>query len=66
MILWQEKAQVRISTKGIRADDIKHENLLSDEQISDIDVERVYEWVRTGAWKQKDFKKWLRVIRVIE
>jgi hypothetical protein len=66
VILWQEKAQVRISTKGIRADDIKHENLLSDEQISDIDVERVYEWVRTGAWKQKDFKKWLRVIRVIE
>lgn len=66
MILWQEKAQVRISTKGIRADDIKHENLLSDQQISDIDVERVYEWVRTGAWKQKDFKKWLRVIRVIE
>ncbi len=66
MILWQEKAQVRISTKGIRADDIKHENLLSDQQIADIDIERVYEWVRTGAWKQKDFKKWLRVIRVIE
>jgi flagellar basal body L-ring protein FlgH len=66
VILWQEKAQVRISTKGIRADDIKHENLLSDEQIADIDIERVYEWVRIGAWKQKDFKKWLRVIRVIE
>lgn len=66
MICWQDKTQERINTKGIRAEDIKHENLLTDNQIADIEIEQVYQWVRTGAWKQKDFKKWLRVIRVIE
>ncbi len=51
---------------GVKADDIKHPNRLTDDQIADIPVEKVYEWVKTGAWKQKDFKRWLKVLRVIE
>lgn len=50
----------------VKADDIKHQNRLSDEDIAGIHIDKVYEWVRTGKWKQKDFRRWLRVIRVIE
>jgi hypothetical protein len=53
-------------TPRIAADDIKHKERLTDEQIAAIPVEKVYEWVKTGAWKQRDFKKWLKVLRVIE
>lgn len=55
-------------TKHIRADSIKHTGPLAmtTEQIMDIPIEKVYEWVKTGKWRQQDFKKWLRAIRVIE
>ena len=53
--------QNRILTKGIHAEDIKHANRLTEEQISSISVEKVYAWVRTGEWKQRDFIKWLTV-----
>lgn len=50
----------------MKAEDIRHEGRLTDDQIADIPIEKVYEWVRTGCWKKKHFEKWLRVIRVIE
>ncbi len=50
----------------IRAEDIKHKGRMTDEQIAEIPVDKVYEWVRIGAWKQRDFVKWLKTIRVIE
>lgn len=61
-----EQQRVRIHNKGIKAVDIHHEGLLTDDQIADIPIEKVYEWVRTGQWKQKHFKRWLKVLRVIE
>ena len=27
-----------------------------------VPVKQVYEWVKTGQWSQKDFKKWFDVI----
>jgi hypothetical protein len=62
----QEAILKRIATKGIKAEDIKHPNLLTDDQIAGIDTTKIYEWVKTGVWKQKDFKKWLRVMCVID
>jgi hypothetical protein len=53
-------------TFRIKADDIKHQNVLTDDQIASIPVEKVFEWVKTGQWKQKDFRRWLRAMRVIE
>lgn len=50
----------------VKADDIKHKGRLTDSQIADISIDRVYEWIKTGSWKKKDFETWLRVIRVIE
>jgi hypothetical protein len=50
----------------VRANHIKTKGFLTNDQIADIPVEKVFEWVRTGQWKQADFKTWLRVIRVIE
>lgn len=61
-----EQIRVRISRKGVYAEDIKHVGRLSDNEIADIQIEKVYAWVRQGAWKTKDFNKWLKVIRVIE
>lgn len=61
-----EEQQARINRKGFYAEDIKHPTLLSTEQICDIPIEKVYEWIKTNKWKQKDFQKWLRAIRVIE
>lgn len=52
--------------KKIRADDIKHANRLSNDEIANIPINRVYEWVRAGAWKTKDFNRWLKALRVIE
>ena len=60
-----ELIQSRISRKGIQASDIKHKDLLSLEQIQDIPIDCVYMWVRTGDWKQKDFNRWLKALRVI-
>ena len=56
----------RIDTKGIRSQDIYHNGLLSDDEIASIPCEKVYQWVKTGEWKQKHFLKWLKVMRVIE
>lgn len=56
-----DKIQQRILTKGIRAEDIKHPGRLTDEQIKSIPVDKVYAWVRSADWKQRDFIKWLQV-----
>jgi len=50
----------------VKADDIKYPNRLSDDQIAAIPIELIFEWIKIGAWKQKDFKRWLKVLRVIE
>lgn len=55
----------RIESGRIFAEDIKHQNRLTEDEIANIDVKLVYEWVRTGQWKAKDFQYWLRVMRVI-
>lgn len=55
------------STGGkIHHDDIKHAGRLTDDEIAGINTQLVYEWVRTGQWKRKDFEKWLRVLMVID
>ena len=61
-----EQAQIRIAKKGIKAVDIKHKDLLTKEQICDIEHSQVYQWIKCGDWSQKDFEKWLRALRVIE
>jgi hypothetical protein len=61
-----QQIQARIENKGIRSEDIKHPGRLTDEQIASIDTELVYTWVRTGQWKAKDFRKWLKVMCVID
>lgn len=38
----------------------------SDDEIANIPIEKVFEWVKLGLWKHKHFKRWLTVIRVIE
>lgn len=61
-----EKIQERIARKGIQASDIKRRELLTEKQIQFIDIDKVYMWVRAGDWKQKDFKRWLKALRVME
>lgn len=61
-----EQLRVRIVKKGIYHSDIRYPGLLTDDEIAYIPIERVYEWVRQGMWKPRDFNKWLRVLRVIE
>jgi hypothetical protein len=61
-----EAIRVRIAKKGIHHSDIRHTGLLTDDEIAYLDIEKVYLWVRQGHWKQKDFQKWLKVMRVIE
>jgi hypothetical protein len=61
----QELVRVRISKKGIYAEDIKHVGRLTEDEIACLPVDRVYMWLRQGAWKQKDFNKWLKTMRVI-
>ena len=61
----EEQVRCRIAKKGIHADDIKHAGRLTDDEIAYLPVEKVYMWVRQGAWKQKDFNTWLKVMRVI-
>lgn len=39
---------------------------LTVQEIQDIPVERVFEWVKTGAWSVRDFRKWLQAIRIID
>ena len=61
----EELIRVRIAKKGIYAEDIRHNGRLSEDEIAYLPVEKVYMWLRQGAWKQKDFNKWLKVMRVI-
>lgn len=61
-----EKMQERIARKGIQAADIRHSGLLTEKQIQFIEFDKVYMWVRTGDWKQKDFKRWLKALKVME
>lgn len=56
----------RIGRGKIHPNDIKHANLLTDDQIADIPYQSVYTWVRNGNWKQRHFHKWLKVMRVVE
>lgn len=52
-----------------KADQIKTNSgplALTDDQIADIPLEKVYEWIKTGQWKQRDFFKWLKALRVTE
>ena len=62
----EELIRVRIAKKGIYAEDIKHVGRLSEDEIAYLPVDKVYAWVRQGAWKTKDFNKWLKVMRVID
>lgn len=62
----QELMRQRVANKGIRARDVKIQGLLNDDDIADIAIGKVYEWVRTGQWRAKDFNRWLKVLRVIE
>lgn len=62
----KEEIRARISKKGIIADDIKHHGRLTAADIATLDVKKVYGWVRTGDWKQKDFFKWLKLMSVID
>lgn len=55
----------RILTKGVRAEDIKHQNRLTDDQIADLPINLVFEWIKTGKWSYRDFNKWLKTMRVI-
>lgn len=66
MHISEQNRQLRIEKQIFKADDIKHSHVLTDNQICDIPIEKVYEWTKTGKWKQKDFKKWLKALRVIE
>ena len=62
----EEQIRVRIAKKGIYAEDMYHEGRLTDDEIASLDIQKVYSWVRQGAWKPKHFNKWLKVMRVIE
>lgn len=62
----KDQIAARIASKGIRAEDIKFSGRLTDDQIAGLDFKLVYLWVRTGEWKQKDFFRWLEVLRVLE
>jgi hypothetical protein len=58
--------RARIARKGIQASDIKRQELLTEQEIQFIDFDKVYMWVRAGDWKQKDFNRWLKALRVME
>jgi hypothetical protein len=61
-----EQMRSRIKRKGINGNDIKVKGLLTDDEIADLPVEKIHFWIRQGIWSQKEFKKWLKIIRVIE
>ena len=62
----EELSRLRISKRGINADDINHPGRLSDDEIANLPISTVYNWVRVGAWKPKQFNMWLKVMRVVE
>lgn len=45
----------------IGANDISS-GLLTTEQIQQLPINIVYEWVKTGKWSLSDFKKWVHAI----
>lgn len=53
------KVKARISSGRIEAKDIKYEDRLTSEQISEIPARLVYAWVQNRQWTNKDFNKWL-------
>ena len=61
-----EQMRVRIANKGIQGTDIKITGLLTNDEIADLSIENVHSWIRQGVWSHKDFKHWLKVLRVIE
>jgi hypothetical protein len=61
-----EQMRMRIKRKGIHGADIKIKGLLTDDEIADLNVEKIHYWIRQGIWTQKEFKMWLKIIRVIE
>jgi hypothetical protein len=61
-----EQMRARIARKGIQASDIKRQELLTEQEIQFIDFDKVYMWVRAGDWKQKDFNRWLKALKVME
>ena len=61
-----EQMRSRIKRKGINGNDIKVKGLLTDDEIADLSVEKIHFWIRQGIWSQKEFKMWLKIIRVIE
>ena len=56
-----EQVRNRIETEGIRAEDIKHSDRLTDAQIVSISDESAYMWIRSGEWEILDFKAWLAI-----
>ena len=56
----------RIRRKGVYGTDIHVKDLLTNDEIADLPVEKIHSWIRQGIWTQKDFSRWLKIIRVIE
>lgn len=52
--------------KGKHKADYYRVPTVSYAELQELDPLLVYEWVKTGAWKMKHFKRWLVAIRVIE
>lgn len=61
-----ELVRTRIESGKFKASDIRKPGLLTDDEIAYLPIPLIYQWIRAGDWKRKDFEKWLRVIRVIE
>jgi len=47
----------------LKADMIYNPNTTTAE-IQDIPLEKVYEWIKTGAWNQKGWKRWLKALGI--
>lgn len=45
--------------------DIRKSNV-PDSQIADTPLHLVYQWMRTGAWRPKDFQRWCQILRITE
>ena len=56
-----ENIRKRIDTRGAKAEDIKHPGRLTESDILSISPEMAYGWIKQGAWKKRDFVKWLNV-----
>jgi hypothetical protein len=61
-----DQIRLRIESGKFKSEDIKHPDRLTEDQIASIPVEQVFCWSRTGAWKEKDFKKWCKVMCIID